>query len=143
MRLRSCLARTLLPLALVGLVSCSDGTGPVLPIEGTWRGSADDYLLRFTVVHDDGVLEGFGSLIHLTLPESPYNTNSYDHIVGTYARPTVSLTFAGGGNPTRTFDGRVGRASMTGTLTTPASGLVQEFTLERVCRYATVGGSCP
>ena len=130
-------------LCAVLAVSCSDGTGPVLPVGGTWRGTADGYILRFTVVQDDGVLRGYGSLIHLTFPESPYNTNSYDDVVGTYSGPRVSLTFAGGGNPTRTFEGKVGRSSMTGVLATPAGGLVQEFTLEPVCLRYQAPDRCP
>ena len=137
------LERALLAFALIGLVSCSDGTGPVLPIGGEWRGNANGYILRFTLVQEDGALQGYGSLIHLTFPESPYNTHSYEHVAGTYSGPRLSLTFEGNGNPTRTFEGRVGRSSMTGTLATPAGGLVQEFTLEPVCpRYQAPSGGC-
>ena len=141
MRLRIRLERMLLAVTLVGLVSCTDGAGPVLPIEGTWFGEGDRYSLRLAVLHEDGRLQGYGGVVRRT--EDPANWEMVSWIVGNYVQPDVFLTLGGSESPTRTFEGRVGRSSMTGTLTTPDSGLVEEFTLKRVCGYTPPREPCP
>ena len=144
MTLATVVRRILLTVTLGASASCSDATAPVLPIEGEWAGETDRYSLTFVLAHDDGVLEGYGTVIdHDPPPESTDNWHSYEDIVGTYARPIVHLNFSGGPHPALTFEGRVDRSSMTGTLMDKETGLVDEFTLKRVCRYMPPSGVCP